>query len=129
MSNNTQPRSLNDRSWDILAEAWQNKETDERAGHLRNGSLFALHDAQYHALINRYFSQKRRQPLHHVRHLSKGVAGLLIMITLLSSAAFALTSKKRIYFNNIVVEEHEEYTSLHFVEDPENYIDIPEDWQ
>lgn len=109
-------------------------------------AFFAQHDAQNRALINRHFSQKRRQPLHHVKHLSKGVAGLLIIITLLSNAAFALTSKKRIYFNRLVVEEHEEYTSLNFrpkrdaldvgvehgfpiPEAQEGELDVPEGWE
>lgn len=156
MNKKEQPeiQSLNDRSWNVLAEMWQNQEAEKAQELLEDENLtaemdafFAEHDAQYRSQINSYFNQKKhRRTARHFSRAVQRIAACLVLFIVLGGAVLAVGKTVEIYFGRLRVEDHGEYTNLDIrpqrdaldvgvehglpiAEAQEGELDVPEGWE
>lgn len=135
-----QPRSLQDRSWDLLAEMWLEREADEILQRLEDNqdeeltaemdAFFARYDAKNLQLIEKYARRQRlrrfaRQTLPRAAQIA---AACIAICVLAGGVAIATSETVRVSLMKLLVEKTPEYTSLQIVKDAAAYIDVPADW-
>ncbi len=133
-------RNLQDRSWDLLAEMWLDREADEILREIeteRAEGKTAEMDAflaQYDVKALREIEKSIRG--HKIRRLTKVTlpriariaAVWIVMAVLVGGTAVAVSPTIRVNLMKLLVEITKEYTSLQIVKDDEAYIDIPAEW-
>lgn len=134
-------RSLQDRSWDLLAEMWLNKEADELAEQLdadqaaNNASdmdkFFAEYDAKNLQLIQKTTQRQQTKQLlkRTLPRIARIAAIWIAIITIVGGVAIAASSTVRVYFMKLLVETTPEYTRLRLEEGADNHVDVPVEWQ
>lgn len=134
-------RTIQDRSWDLLAEMWMSDQTDKimneivREEHIslqqEMDEFFASRDGIFLKQIEKETksSLNRRMLITMMRQISNWAAILIIVITIVGSSAIALSATIRINLVKFLIEQTPEFTSLILVEDEGRYVDIPVEWR
>lgn len=133
--------SIQDRSWDLLAEMWLHREAealaealdaDQAAGRTSEmDQFFATYDARNLQLIQKATQRQRTKRLLK-RTLPRMVRIAALWIAVLAiggGIAMAASPTVRVYLVKLLMETTPQYTRLQLVEDVENYVDVPAEWQ
>lgn len=133
-------RSLQDRSWDLLAEMWLNEEADKILREIEEekaegktaemDAFLAQYDAKAFRLIEKGTerAQRRRLFKQTLPRIGRIAAMWIAAAVLAGGAAVAASQTVRVYLTKLLIETTAEYTSLQVVEDGEVYIDVPAEW-
>lgn len=134
-------RSIQDRSWDVLAEMWLDREGDELLERLENDkaagntlemdAFFAKYDAKNLRLIQKSAQRHRRR--HFLKttlpRFARAAAIGITVLLVAGGVAVASNSTVRIYLMKLLVESTPKSTCLRIEKDRRHYIDIPSEWQ
>lgn len=133
--------SIQDRSWDLLAEMWLHKEAEALAEALdvaqaagrtsEMDQFFAAYDARNLQLIQKATQRQRTKRLLK-RTLPRMVRIAALWIAVLAiggGIAMAASPTARVYLMKLFIETTPQYTRLQLAEDAENYVDVPAQWQ
>lgn len=134
-------RSLEDRSWDLLAEMWLDKEAGEvlkqveadQAAHntAEMDAFFAEYDAKNLQQIEKYANRygRKRFMKGTVLRAAQVAAVWIAVFVLAGGVAVAASPMVRVYLTKLLVEVTPQYTSLTMIEDTDHYVDVPAEWQ
>lgn len=133
-------RDLEDRSWDLLAEIWAEKEADEIFKQIEidkaadntaeMDAFFAEHDAKNLQRIKKYTSRNdAKHFMKNIARVAQVAAVCIAVLALAGGVAIAASSTIRIYLTKLCVEVTPEYTSLTMIKDTDSYVDVPAEWQ
>lgn len=133
--------SIQGRSWDLLEEMWLHREAealaealdaDQAAGRTSEmDQFFATYDARNLQLIQKATQRQRTKRLLK-RTLPRMVRIAALWIAVLAiggGIAMAASPTARVYLVKLLMETTPQYTRLQLVEDAENYVDVPAEWQ
>lgn len=134
-------KSLEDRSWDLLAEMWVEKrageileqiEADKAADNTAEmDAFFAAYDAknlqQIEKCANRH--SKKRFMTNTLLRAAQVAAVWIAVLALAGGVAIAASSTVRVYLTKLLVEVTPQYTSLTMAKDTDHYVDVPAEWQ
>ena len=130
-------RSLEDRSWDLLAEMWDMQElnhgdcTEEsEAQRQEMETFFFKYDTYNMKQIDQYMSTfhggKRRKQL--VRKFVQAAAVVLSVFCLSMGIAVASSANVRIQILKLLISITPEYTSLQIGQEGESSVEVPSEW-
>ena len=130
-------RSLEDRSWDLLAEMWAMQElkrcdcTEESESQRQEMEVFfSKYDTYNMKQIDQYIStfhgDKRRKQL--VRKFVQAAAVVLSVFCLSMGIAVASSANVRIQILKLLISITPEYTSLQIGQEGERPVEVPSEW-
>lgn len=134
-------RSLEDRSWDLLAEMWLDKKADEILEQMEANkaadqtaemdAFFAEYDAKNLQQIEKYASRygRKRFMKGTVLRAAQVAAVWIAVFVLAGGVAVAASPMVRVYLTKLLVEVTPQYISLTMIEDTDHYVDVPAEWQ
>ena len=133
----SEDRSLEDRSWDLLAEMWAMKElersdcTEESESQRQEmEAFFSKYDTYNMKQIDQYMSTfhggKRRKQL--VRKFVQAAAVVLSVFCLSMGIAVASSANVRIQILKLLISITPEYTSLQIGQEGERPVEVPSEW-
>jgi len=141
--NEQKDQSMEERSWALLMEMWQKRETDRLEKELEeeetNGNtaemdaFFEKYDAKNLQLIEKYARRARIRRFfkESLPHAARAAAVVIAVLFLVGATAFAASEEVRAYVLKLLINVTPEYTRLMFVEekDDQNEFIVPEGWE
>lgn len=139
-NSNAKNRSVNDRSWDLLAEMWLDQEADSRSRDLESGcdpelsaemdAFFAQYDPRNLKCIERETKRQRirRMVTQTLPRLARTASVWIVVTAIVGSIAIASSSTVRKLVANLLIEVTPQYTSFMFIPGESNSVEIPDGW-
>ncbi len=136
-----EPRSLEDRAWDLWGERLLEQETQHLLAAIQaergtpqadaRQAFFARHEKQHLTLITRHMQRLGRRHFVHstLPRLLRAAAIVLAVLTLAGGVALAASPDLRVQVMKLLVHTTPQYTQLKLVPDEDGSFVVPAEWQ